>query len=344
MFKLLVPKASEHALSSQLEKLMADFGYGHTFKKSAFVPSNRVELVGLLLKHGAQPDDAVEKMAHPAETDLEVFGILIEKASKKVLTKLLQENIRSFGSSRAGDRESIRPADRLVVVKLLLKNGADVNARNFFGKTSLGNAIAYDGDMELVRALLDNGADVSSLYPEMEVFREFYQGHEQLWGTNRYELVELLLAHKFDANAKGRFGRTPLGELVFFGGHRDGYDLKMAEILLKHGADPNANQGKNRGSAIDLAYGRTDAKELVDLFVKYGGIVSEEAKKKNVGVRNDRRERPSGRRSDQGGNGDRLHEEFERFHEEMRKCTDPVEHRKIIEEHHKRMREIHESR
>lgn len=37
-------------------------------------------------------------------------------------------------------------------------------------------------------------------------------------------------------------------------------------------------QGENMGSAIDLAYKRPDAKELVDLLAKYGGVVSDEAR------------------------------------------------------------------
>ncbi|KAI5839649.1 hypothetical protein DFP73DRAFT_560923 [Morchella snyderi] len=42
------------------------------------------------------------------------------------------------------------------LVSLLLKRGANINARNFFGRTPLHDAV-LDGDMVLSRALLDLG-------------------------------------------------------------------------------------------------------------------------------------------------------------------------------------------
>lgn len=230
--RLLAPKATEQCLAKCLERFCASLGYGYLSRRPSCVPTNSVEIVELLLKNGAWPSGAVSMMEHPAEEDLEIFRMMLASASYEARAELLQKNIKSFGNHDRFDGSVRRRADRLEVVRLLLESGADPNARNFFGKTSLGNAIEYDGDMRLVRLLLDKGADATLLYPKMEMFRGFYQGHGgNVWGTNRYELVELLLEHGFDVNAKGQFGKTPIGELVFFGGGREPYDLKMAKLL-----------------------------------------------------------------------------------------------------------------
>lgn len=358
IFRLLVPKASEQSLSEQLKRCVSMFGYGHYLSRTpSFVPTNRMEIVELLLKGGACPDEAMGEMAHPSAEDMEIFKVMLAKTSKKTLTDLLQKNIRSFGNDLRRARDVGHLADRLVVVRLLLESGADPNVKNFFGKTPLGNAIESDGDMELVRVLLDHGADASLLYPKFEVVRSLYQGRENLWGTNRYELVELLLAHGLDVNARGRFGKTPLGELVFFGGRGESHDLKMAELLLGHGADPNVGQGRNQGSATDMAFERYDAKELLDLLVKHGGKVSDEAKKRkeerqgeeNEDVRHDEDRRRRRRLREEpgqghGGRSDQIRAENDRFHAEMRECRDPESRRRLMEEHRERMRQLRESR
>ena len=48
------------------------------------------------------------------------------------------------------------------VVELLLEKGADVNARNKAGKTALMNACTYRGKLQVVRMLVEKGADVNA--------------------------------------------------------------------------------------------------------------------------------------------------------------------------------------
>ena len=46
------------------------------------------------------------------------------------------------------------------VLKILLQNGADIEAKDFDGETAL-IAAAEVGDLDIVKCLFDNGADVS---------------------------------------------------------------------------------------------------------------------------------------------------------------------------------------
>lgn len=47
------------------------------------------------------------------------------------------------------------------LVKLLLEKGANVNARNRFGRTPLSNALRGNSSTAVVQLLLDRGADVT---------------------------------------------------------------------------------------------------------------------------------------------------------------------------------------
>ncbi len=160
-------------------------------------------------------------------------------------------------------------------VKLLLERGAEVNATNIFGATAL-MAAAAAGDMDSVRLLLDRGADVNAK-PNMNTDGFIWGGGRTalMWASflGNEPLVKLLL----ERGAKiGEF--TPVGGALgqaAWGGHAgaarlllaagaqvDQRDLianytplhwaasaehsspALAELLLAHGADANAEGGQ----------------------------------------------------------------------------------------------------
>src|SRR6202040_936605 len=87
------------------------------------------------------------------------------------------------------------------LVKLLLKNGADVNAENLNGETALMRAAENDR-AAAVKILLahhanGNAGDIINCTPLM---RAAYRGH--------VDVVKELLAHGADANARNAFGNT----------------------------------------------------------------------------------------------------------------------------------------
>jgi ankyrin repeat protein len=140
----------------------------------------------------------------------------------------------------------------LEVVRLLLTNNADVNAKDKGGWTPLHIAASY-GCKEVVKLLLAKKADVNAktFDGETSLSRAIYFGHS--------EIVEMLLAKGADVNAVENVGNSPY--LL-----RAAYDgtINMVKSLLHHGADPNT-KGKDGETALHRAalQGRDDVVELL---------------------------------------------------------------------------------
>ena len=139
------------------------------------------------------------------------------------------------------------------VVRLLIAEGADVNAKNRYGDTPLIEA-AKGADLEIVELLVACGADVNAkgkdgVTPLDNAARhgcadilEFLsatatQGRssDKANGTllllavqnGKVDTAKLLIAKGADVNAKNELGVTALG--IAFGGHRDIKELPKAE-------------------------------------------------------------------------------------------------------------------
>ena len=84
-------------------------------------------------------------------------------------------------------------------VKLLIEQGADVNAKNFMGETAL-HAAAFSGREDAAAWLLDRGADVAA-----EIVREDYYRTPLMsaaWGCHP-GMMRLLMEHGADIRADG---------------------------------------------------------------------------------------------------------------------------------------------
>jgi ankyrin repeat protein len=119
-------------------------------------------------------------------------------------------------------------------IKILLDNGADPN---FCGdKPSLGDFVideaARNGDIKLVKLLLDHGAKPNGLFGATD------KGHANI--------VELLLDHGADPNSTDRPGTCVLYEAAKVGA------ADVVKVLLRRGADVNTSLGQ-RVTALHYA-------------------------------------------------------------------------------------------
>lgn len=115
-------------------------------------------------------------------------------------------------------------AEDLPKVELILREGADPSQWDFddYFTTPLSLAVAV-GDIEIVRSLLDAGADLN-LGLEAPLREAIDRGY--------YEIAILLLARGAAVDPLAEDGITPLMSAAARG------DLRLVQLLLDYGADP----------------------------------------------------------------------------------------------------------
>jgi len=127
-----------------------------------------------------------------------------------------------------------------------IRKGADINACDEDGRSPLMHAIlAEDADPEIVRLLIDNGANVN--------LKDYGQEWTALHFAARdchIEIVKILIDNGAEIDPRNTFGNTPLMEAV--------YNCKgnpeIIEMLLIYGADKNAvnNYGVSPASLAEI--------------------------------------------------------------------------------------------
>jgi uncharacterized protein len=147
----------------------------------------------------------------------------------------LVDNIHAKISARMCDPIALREAyirGDLEAVKTLLGNPP--NFPNCRGADAVGEIILeyaiYHSPLPFVRTLLELGADPN--YGENAGFPSLIAA-QSTDRTQRYEIVELLLAFGADVEQRGVNDYTPLHYAAATN------DLRMVELFLSHGADPN---------------------------------------------------------------------------------------------------------
>jgi ankyrin repeat protein len=145
-------------------------------------------------------------------------------------------------------------------VRSLLKEGADVNAAQGDGMTALHWA-ALEGDLAMAEMLLYAGANVSAatrLGAYSPLFLAAKAGHGPM--------ATKLLESSADANAKTTMGSTPLMLAAASG------SLEAVQSLIDHGADVNvAEPHKNRTPLMFAA--AYDRANVIDVLVKNGAEI-----------------------------------------------------------------------
>ncbi|EKG17357.1 hypothetical protein MPH_05423 [Macrophomina phaseolina MS6] len=232
--------------------------------------SHDVEMVQLLLDHGADPDQS-----YPPGGDM--LAIAVWKGTEDVIRKLMQRYkgdlvpafraasknhiaciteqfwMELMGSTSRLDE--LQP-DLLIVaakrrwysvVQLLLDKGADVNAANSCGLTPLSAAIDHRADsLEMVTLLVASGANV-----EANVGHQNSRPPTALQIAvycDQFEIAEMLVNSAADANAEGSHedwdddgfdisrricGRNALSIAATFA------ELRFTQLLLSKGAEPD---------------------------------------------------------------------------------------------------------
>lgn len=125
------------------------------------------------------------------------------------------------------------------VVQLLLAAGANPNVADEYGMTALSHLCHY-GQVELVRAMLEHGAQVNAHFPEPPPLFD---------ARDSAAIVRLLLARGAKIEAKDDIGDTPLIDAAFSG------SVSVVRQLLRAGANVQA-ENNHGDTALMMAAGR----------------------------------------------------------------------------------------
>ena len=212
---------------------------------------DRISVVRLLLEHGA--DVHAQDKVHTTPLQLascngmaEIARVLLD-AGAAANSKGL--NGRSPLHAAVGGGHSPLIDHYVLIAKLLLERGADVDVPDDDGRTSLHLA-SYFGKVEMALALLNAGAytnakDREGQTPLHVVVTSQYPDESE---GDRVSIVQLLLDHGADTNAKDNNHATPLYLASF---HER---TEVTALLLQYGEKANAKIGNQRTAPqLDLA-------------------------------------------------------------------------------------------
>lgn len=147
--------------------------------------------------------------------------------------------------------------NNLVLVKNLLAQNVNVNAKNKYGTTAL-MAAAQNGNDNLIKLLLKSGADVN-------VKNNHGRSALMLADYSSTETIKVLLENKADVDSRNKYGATTL---MLVASSYDNY-FEVVKLLIKYGANINAkdNEGK---TAITYAMENnpSNKKDIIEMLRK----------------------------------------------------------------------------
>ena len=174
--------------------------------------------------------------------------------------------IAEFGAASSGTTQNLTPlhlaawfSGNPAVIAVLLKGGADPNARTKKGFTPLMVAAQHNRSAAMIAALLKGGAE-----PNARTKKGTTPLHLVVWFSGNPAVIAALLKGGADPNARKDNGFTPLMAAV-----EENRSAAMIAALLKGGADPNA-RAKNGATPLHLAALKSSSPAVVAALLKGG--------------------------------------------------------------------------
>merc|ERR1719182_620085 len=132
----------------------------------------------------------------------------------KQLTSIQESSVSLHDAARRGDLQRLQE---------FLKDGKDVNAKDFKGVTPLGYAVGHD-QLSVVKVLIDAKANVTDVDSNGNSAVHFAAGY------GRVKVLEHLLARGANVSKVNKMGMTPLAAA------QQNNQQQAIAILQRHGA------------------------------------------------------------------------------------------------------------
>ncbi len=239
--------------------------------------------VEALLAAGANPDGRV-KVTIDSYDHIKLCPSPLIHALRQGKTDILKVLLKaSYSRDKDGNYSHALDTDRYVI-EMLIASGGDINTIARAGATTLIIA-AGAGRIDLVRFLLENGANVNSrsnieetaLVAAANRLGDSNIGFHDvnIMGMDKDNVAELLVTSGGDVNASNNMGDTPLILAATYG------RVDLVRFLLKNGAKVN-HRNKSGDTALTAAASLrgyyfasdTDKDKVVEALVAAGGDIN----------------------------------------------------------------------
>ncbi len=153
------------------------------------------------------------------------------------------------------------------ILKLLLDKGVDINITTSQYTKSMLSGAAFESNLKMINYLIEQGADVNKEERENKCTSLFFlmSKHKNYRTPNDIKIANILLSKGVNPNARcGMFGNTPLHEAV------ENNLLEMIKLLLSKGADANIKNNFDSSSIF-----RVKSEEAIKLLVQAGANINE---------------------------------------------------------------------
>lgn len=172
---------------------------------------------------------------------------------------LLEKEARS-GGAEAIYRELRFGNPDIEKVRYFLDLGADPNipfaSHTSEGNTALINALRYRADEELIKLLLESGADVNAAST-----RGHTPLHEIAAHAVNIEYLDTMISAGADVNAQDDNLLTPLHTAAYAG------EIESIDILVRNGADINAVEENGRTPLIHALHSPQNQNDIINILI-----------------------------------------------------------------------------
>ena len=206
----------------------------------------RLEVLQLLLEHGALPD--VPRRQMNSSSQKQPLAFALDKGYPGKAKTLVEHGASLKGGVLAMAIGKGMPD----VARLMVEKGADIDEN----RCRALSALTYSGDTELVRLLLDKGA--SLVAKEENAKTPCFV--EQALECGHKEIAIMLI--KAGADVNGSYPSSSLCSAAKLG------DLELVEMLLEAGLDPKAKSVERLSPLTNAVFGGN--REIVERFLELG--------------------------------------------------------------------------
>ena len=144
--------------------------------------------------------------------------------------------------------------NNIVIAELLIANGCDINARDFYGWTALYKCVA-ENRLAIAELLIMNSCDINACNEGITAL------HNCVYEKN-IAIAKLLIANGCDINARGDTGDSTLDICA----HTN--SIAIAELLITNGCDLNAH---NHGNTVLHQCVYNHCPEIAEMLLANGG-------------------------------------------------------------------------